>query len=68
MQAGAVQQSIFDTIEQVLRTLSHSLGNPLAGLSLTLELLAGTALSPNQLRYVDRCIAGAQALGQEYIT
>lgn len=61
-EAGAVQQSIFATLSDTLRTLSHTLGNPLAGLSLTLELLAGTALKPNQARYVERCLRVAERL------
>lgn len=59
---GAVQTAIFATIQGLLRTLSHALGNPLAGLSLTLELLGGTALSASQQRYVERCMRVAERL------
>lgn len=62
LEAGAVQQAILATLNDVLRTLSHTLGNPLAGLSLTLELLAGTVLNPNQQRYVERCLRVAERL------
>jgi signal transduction histidine kinase len=61
-QEGAVQDAIFTTLQSLLRTLSHTLGNPLAGLSLTLELLAGTALNPSQQRYVERCLRVADRL------
>ena len=61
-QEGAVQEAVFSTLQSLLRTLSHTLGNPLAGLSLTLELLAGTALGPSQQRYVERCLRVAERL------
>jgi len=61
-QEGAVQEAIFTTLQSLLRTLSHTLGNPLAGLSLTLELLAGTALNAYQQRYVERCLRVAERL------
>ena len=59
---GAVQGAIFTTLQGLLRTLSHTLGNPLAGLSLTLELLGGTALNASQQRYVERCMRVAERL------
>jgi signal transduction histidine kinase len=60
--AEAATEAVFATLKSLLRTLSHTLGNPLAGLSLTLELLAGTALSVPQQRYVDRCLRVSERL------
>jgi signal transduction histidine kinase len=52
--AAASREAIFGTIASLSRTLAHTLGNPLAGLSLTLELLGGTPLTPAQHRYLER--------------
>lgn len=38
------------------RHVAHALGNLLAGLSLSLELLEGTALDAAQRRYLERCL------------
>lgn len=44
-----------DMMAAQARQLAHAIGNPLAGLSLSLELLEQTDLQPAQARYVARC-------------
>lgn len=71
-QTGARTESIrqkpatvyFDTASGLARLWAHALGNPLAGLSLTLELLALQNLSDEQKRLVDR----AQKVAERLIT
>lgn len=45
----------FDMMAAQARQLAHAIGNPLAGLSLSLELLEQTEMQPAQARYVSRC-------------
>lgn len=52
----------FDTASGLARFWAHALGNPLAGLSLTLELLALQTLSEEQQRLVDRAQKVAERL------
>jgi signal transduction histidine kinase len=52
-----------DLLAGMARHLAHNMGNPLAGLSLTLELLAGGPLSEAQQRLVERCLRVAERLG-----
>lgn len=53
----------FGVVSGVARFLSHSMGNPLAGLSLTLELLAASPLTESQMRLVERCLRVSERLG-----
>lgn len=45
------------------RHVAHALGNLLTGLSLSLELLEGTALAPEQRRYLERALHMGVRLG-----
>ena len=56
------RDAIFATLHSQARALAHALGNPLTGLSLTLELLASSQLNPEQQRYVDRCLRVVERL------
>lgn len=53
----------FGVVSAMARYLSHTMGNPLAGLSLTLELLAAGPLSEPQMRLVERCLRVSERLG-----
>jgi signal transduction histidine kinase len=52
----------FQLIEGISRFTAHALGNPLTGLSLSLELLAGAKLPEGQQRLVDRCMRVTERL------
>lgn len=52
----------FEVVSGVARFLSHSMGNPLAGLSLTLELLAQSPLAEPQRRLVERALRVSERL------
>lgn len=52
----------FGAVSGIARFLSHSMGNPLAGLSLTLELLAASPLAEPQMRLVERCLRVSERL------
>jgi two-component system nitrogen regulation sensor histidine kinase GlnL len=54
--------SVFAQACALARDLSHTMGNPLAGLSLTLELLSSEPLDANQQRLVQRCLRAAERL------
>jgi signal transduction histidine kinase len=56
------QSPYFGVVSGVARFLSHSMGNPLAGLSLTLELLAASPLAESQMRLVERCLRVGERL------
>lgn len=51
---GEGRQRFFEVISQVSRFTAHALGNPLAGLSLTVELLGSNPQSNSAPRFIDR--------------
>lgn len=60
--ADAVHESTLDAITAQARAVAHSIGNPLTGLGLSLELLAQTPLTELQRRYLDRCLRVSERL------
>ena len=51
---GESRQTFYEVISQVSRFTAHALGNPLAGLSLTMELLASNPQSNSAPRFIER--------------
>jgi signal transduction histidine kinase len=54
--AALTQDAYFAMIAGISRSTAHALGNPLTGLSLSLDLLATTPQSETVQRLVERCV------------